>query len=142
MARARGEGMLTHKPSRKLWVARWQGREVTSRTKAGAARKLKELRDKGAVDDARLSVAGYLRWWVDEHLVHRVAFGKITESTRQGYEKYVRCTWRRRAQRAASATSGRGTSHQPTSRSCWQRSSARATPLGPCSTSTRRYEPR
>ena len=97
MARARGEGGLRYREDRGLWVGTWQGREVTSRSRTEAARKLKALRD-GDAPPTRQTVGDYLQWWVDEHLPMRQRLGKITGSTVDFYrDKAAHLTPPRRA---------------------------------------------
>ena len=89
MARAHGEGTLFFHPGKGVWVGRWRGREVSARTRADATAKLEALRE-GSLPKARQTVGDVLDWWTGEYLPQRVAAGRITTRTMEGYAYEVR----------------------------------------------------
>ncbi|MGI9017612.1 MAG: tyrosine-type recombinase/integrase [Euzebya sp.] len=84
MGRARGEGGLSWHAGKGVWVGRYRGRDVSSKSKAEAAAKLEALRA-GDLPRPRQTVGDVLDWWTSEHLEQRVSTGAITRRTAASY---------------------------------------------------------
>lgn len=94
--RSDGDGSLFYDHARERWigvlVVSWRDgkpvrRKVSAKSRADAARKLRELRDKardGIPSGGRMTVAEWMRYWLEE-----IAPGRVRPTTLPGYRNYV-----------------------------------------------------